>query len=55
VDTLSDIAANIDGQTICALGEAAAWPIRAFLKNFRGDFESACRGGCGKKGGTPHV
>ena len=55
VETLSDIAANIDGQTICALGEAAAWPIRAFLKNFRGDFESACQGGCGKKGGTPHA
>jgi NADH-quinone oxidoreductase subunit F len=44
VDLLQDVADNIDGQTICALGEAAAWPIKAFLKNFRGDFEKACNG-----------
>ena len=43
VETLSDVADNIDGNTICALGEAAAWPIKAFLKHYRGDFEKVCR------------
>ncbi|TAN36940.1 MAG: NADH oxidoreductase (quinone) subunit F [Verrucomicrobia bacterium] len=42
VGLLQDVADNIDGQTICALGEAAAWPIKAFLKHYRGEFEKAC-------------
>jgi NADH-quinone oxidoreductase subunit F len=41
LDLLIDIANNIEGNTICALGEAAAWPIRGFLTKFRKDFESA--------------
>ena len=41
VALLQDVADNIDGQTICALGEAAAWPIKAFLKNYREEFEQA--------------
>ena len=45
VALLQDVADNIDGQTICALGEAAAWPIKAFLKHYRGDFEQACAPG----------
>jgi NADH-quinone oxidoreductase subunit F len=42
VDLLQDVADNMDGQTICALGEAAAWPIKAFLKHYRGEFEKVC-------------
>ena len=49
VDLLADIADNIDGKTICALGEASAWPIKAFVSRYRKDFESACQGG--KRGG----
>ncbi len=41
LDLLVDIANNIEGNTICALGEAAAWPVRGFVTKFRKDFESA--------------
>ncbi len=40
VDLLTDIADNIEGNTICALGDAAAWPVQSMLKRFRGDFEA---------------
>ncbi len=39
VDMLIDIADNIEGRTICAFGEAGAWPVRAFVKKFRAEFE----------------
>jgi len=42
VDLLFEVADNIDGKTICPLGEAAAWPVKAFLKNYRSEFEKAC-------------
>jgi NADH-quinone oxidoreductase subunit F len=39
LDKLNSIADNIQGRTICALGDAAAMPVRAFIKNFREEFE----------------
>ncbi len=39
VDTLQRAAKNIEGRTICAFGEAAAWPVGGFLKHFREEFE----------------
>jgi NADH-quinone oxidoreductase subunit F len=36
---LNSVADNIQGRTICALGDAAAMPVRAFIKHFRGEFE----------------
>jgi len=39
LDMLNSIADNIQGRTICALGDAAAMPVRAFVKNFRDEFE----------------
>ena len=39
LDMLNTIADNIQGRTICALGDAAAMPVRAFIKNFREEFE----------------
>jgi NADH-quinone oxidoreductase subunit F len=39
LDLLKRVADNIDGHTICALGAAAATPVRSFLKHFRGEFE----------------
>lgn len=38
IDTLDSVAANIMGRTICAFGDAAAMPIRSFLKHFRSEF-----------------
>jgi len=40
LDLLLNIADRIEGRTICALGDAAAWPVQSFLKHFRGEFES---------------
>ncbi len=39
LDLLKDVADNIEGRTICALGDAAAWPVQSFLKHFRDEFE----------------
>ena len=39
LDLLVDVANNIEGRTICALGDAAAWPVQSFLKHFRHEFE----------------
>ena len=36
---LVDGANRIEGHTICALGDAAAWPVQSFLKHFRHEFE----------------
>jgi NADH-quinone oxidoreductase subunit F len=38
LDQLNRVADNIQGRTICALGDAAAMPVRAFIKNFRDEF-----------------
>lgn len=39
MDLLDSVAGNIMGRTICALGDAAAMPVRAMLKHFRPEFE----------------
>jgi NADH-quinone oxidoreductase subunit F len=36
---LNSEADNIQGRTICALGDAAAMPVRAMIKHFRNEFE----------------
>jgi NADH-quinone oxidoreductase subunit F len=40
VELLANIANGIGGNTICALGDAAAWPMLGFLTKFRADFEA---------------
>ncbi len=39
LDTLDNVASNIAGRTICALGDAAAFPVKSFIKHFRPEFE----------------
>ena len=39
LDLLLDVANRIEGHTICALGDAAAWPVQSFLKHYRHEFE----------------
>jgi NADH-quinone oxidoreductase subunit F len=39
LDMLNAIADNIQGRTICALGDAAAMPVRAFIRHFREEFQ----------------
>src|SRR5579862_3451277 len=37
-DTLKTVADNIAGKTICAFGEACAWPVQSFVAKFRDEF-----------------
>jgi NADH-quinone oxidoreductase subunit F len=39
LDRLEHVARRIEGRTICALGDAAAMPVRSFLRHFRPEFE----------------
>ncbi len=39
IDTLYEITKQVEGHTICALGDAAAWPIQGLIKNFRPELE----------------
>jgi NADH-quinone oxidoreductase subunit F len=39
IDLLLDVANNIEGNTICALGDAAAWPVQSVIKKYREEFE----------------
>jgi NADH-quinone oxidoreductase subunit F len=39
IDLLASAAGQIEGHTICAFGDAAAWPVQSFVKHFRDEFE----------------
>jgi NADH-quinone oxidoreductase subunit F len=39
LDVLVNAADNIAGRTICALGDAAALPVKSFIQHFRAEFE----------------
>jgi NADH-quinone oxidoreductase subunit F len=45
IDLLKSVADNIEGNTICALGDAAAWPVQSFVKRFRDEFEAHVEAG----------
>jgi NADH-quinone oxidoreductase subunit F len=39
IDTLLDVSYQVEGHTICALGDAAAWPVQGLLRHFRPEVE----------------
>jgi NADH-quinone oxidoreductase subunit F len=41
IDILVDVAKKIEGNTICPLGDAAAWPVASAVRHFRKEFEQA--------------
>ncbi|MFQ5415459.1 MAG: NADH-quinone oxidoreductase subunit NuoF [Myxococcota bacterium] len=43
LDILIDVANEMEGKTICAFADAAAWPIQGLLRHFRSDFEAHLR------------
>jgi len=53
LDLLVDVANNIEGRTICALGDAAAWPVQSFIKHFRDEFQFHIDNGKFPPGVTP--
>lgn len=43
IDELLDVSKQIEGHTICALGDAAAWPIQGLIRHFREEIEDRIR------------
>jgi NADH-quinone oxidoreductase subunit F len=43
IDTLFDVTKQVEGHTICALGDAAAWPIQGLIRHFRPELERRIR------------
>ena len=43
LDLLLELCDQMEGRTVCALADAAAWPVRNTIKRFRKDFEAKCR------------
>jgi NADH-quinone oxidoreductase subunit F len=39
IDLLWDVTKQVEGHTICALGDAAAWPIQGLIRRFRPEME----------------
>ena len=52
IDTLLDVASQVEGHTICALGDAAAWPIQGLFRHFRHEVEDRITQ---YRAGKPHV
>jgi NADH-quinone oxidoreductase subunit F len=52
IDMLLDVTKRVEGHTICALGDAAAWPVQGLIRHFRGTIEERI---AAKRGGTAQV
>tara|TARA_B100002019_G_C20765171_1_gene354900 strand:- start:247 stop:444 length:198 start_codon:yes stop_codon:yes gene_type:complete len=42
IDMLLEVTKQIEGHTICAFGEASAWPVQGLLRHFREQMEEKC-------------
>ena len=40
IDMLQELTEQIEGHTICALGDAAAWPVQGLIRHFRPEMEN---------------
>jgi NADH-quinone oxidoreductase subunit F len=52
IDLLLDVASQVEGHTICGLGDAAAWPIQGLFRHFRHEVEERITN---YRSGRPHV
>ena len=52
IDMLLDVTKQVEGHTICALGDAAAWPIQGLVRHFRHEIEDRIRV---KRGGAVEI
>jgi NADH-quinone oxidoreductase subunit F len=43
LDLLIDLCTQMEGRTVCALADAAAWPVRYTIDRFRDEFEAKCK------------
>ena len=39
IDKLNDVCSQVENHTICALGDAAAWPVQGLIRHFRDEIE----------------
>ncbi|KAJ5482757.1 NADH-ubiquinone oxidoreductase 51 kDa subunit [Penicillium diatomitis] len=53
IDMLQELTKQVEGHTICALGEAFAWPIQGLIRHFRPELEARIRQYEKEVGGTP--
>ena len=49
IDMLLGITKQVEGHTICALGDAAAWPIQGLIRHFRNEVEDRIMSHSSKK------
>jgi NADH-quinone oxidoreductase subunit F len=54
IDLLLEVTTEVEGHTICALGDAAAWPIQGLITHFRGEIERRIDTYAAKRA-LPHV
>ena len=52
IDQLYELTKEIEGHTICALGDAAAWPVQGLIRHFRPELEKRIQGYRAAKGGS---
>ena len=52
IDMLLDMVSQVEGHTICALGDTVAWPIQGLFRHFRPEIETRI---AGYRNGRPHV
>jgi NADH-quinone oxidoreductase subunit F len=49
IDLLQEVTKEVEGHTICALGDAAAWPIQGLIRHFRPELERRIQAGKGAR------
>jgi len=52
IDQLQELTKEIEGHTICALGDAAAWPVQGLIRHFRPEMEKRIQGYREAQGGS---
>lgn len=52
IDMLQELTKQVEGHTICALGEAFAWPLQGLIRHFRPELEARIKGYAEENGGT---
>jgi NADH dehydrogenase (ubiquinone) flavoprotein 1 len=51
IDMIQELTKQVEGHTICALGEAFAWPVQGLIRHFRADLEAKIRDRAETQGG----
>src|SRR6266478_265623 len=55
IDQLLEVSKEIEGHTICALGDAAAWPIQGLIRHFRPELERRIGAGASRRPAIPQA